>query len=348
MPFRANFLEQMIFFNTNLGPKPILDIWGALALPVVQAAIETGIFATLRQQPANAQELAERAGIDVRGATMMLPVLESLDYVRSRNGRYELTPVTKKWLMDGAEIDFTPGFAFWSAAIPHLFGNIADSLRNGKPPVNLYDWIEHEPELSHHFQEWMVALATYGMPEVLQRTKLDPSARKLLDVGGGHGLYSIGFCESNPALHSTVFDSPRALVSAQENIAKKGLNERISTQVGNFMAEPLPSGYDAVFLFNIIHGLSVEQNAELVRKAADALRPGGEVLIMEQLVGGGMGPLSTGINRLLGLNYYHLLGGQNYSYEDVNAWLGAAGCESVRRIDLRKTPGVTIVVGRKK
>lgn len=347
MPFRANLLEQMVFFTTNLGPKPIFDIWGALALPIVQAAIETGVFRELREQSATAEELAIRIGIDNRGAAMLLPVLESLDYVSQRDGRYRLSAVTEKWLMEGGAINFSSGFAFWSAAIPQLYANLADSLRNGEPPTHLYAWIENEPEISQHFQEWMVALATYSLPEVLNRVKFDASAKRLLDVGGGHGLYAIGFCEKYPTLQATIVDSPRALLSAQANIAAKGLNSRIETQAVDFMQDTLPAGFDVVLLFNIIHGLSLEQNAVLVKKAVDALAPGGQVIITEQLVGGGMGPLSTGLNRLLGLNYYHLLGGQNYRYDDVVQWLRAAGCESIRRIDLTRTPGVTIVVGRK-
>lgn len=76
----------------------------------------------------------------------------------------------------------------------------------------------------------MVALATYALPEVVERVKLDAKAKGLLDVGGGHGLYSIGYCERYPALHATIFDSPCALISAQENIAKKQLGDRSATQ----------------------------------------------------------------------------------------------------------------------
>jgi hypothetical protein len=347
VPLRANLLEQMIFVNTNLGPKPVLDIWNALALPVVQAAIETGVLAALRQQPATAEELATRTGIDGRGASMLLPALESLDYVRSRQGRYELSAATEKWLMDGGAINFTAGFAFWSAVIPRLWQKLTDSLRTGEPATNLYAWIAHEPEVSKHFQEWMVALASYTLPEVLARVKIDPQARRLLDVGGGHGLYGIGFCERYPALQAIIFDSAHALLAAQTNIAAKKLGDRVSTQVGDFMEEALPPGFDVVLLFNVIHGLSMEQNGALLKKAAAALQAGGKVLIAEQLAGGGLGPLSTGINRLLGLNYFHLLGGQNYSYAHVVEWLEAAGCVALRRIDLRQTPGVSIVVGCK-
>ncbi len=347
MPLRANLLEQMLFFGTNLGPKPVIDIWSALALPVVQAALETGVFAALHEQPATTEELASRIGIDSRGASMLLPVLESLDYVTVRDGRYHLSAVTRKWLMDGGAINFAAGFAFWSAVIPRLWHNLEESLRSGSPPVNLYAWIENEPEVSQHFQAWMVALATYVLPEIIQRVKISPDARQLLDVGGGHGLYAIGYCRRYPALQATVFDSPRALLAAQANIDQQGMATRIATHAGNFMVDTLPHSFDVLLLFNIIHGLDMAQNGVLVKKAAAALRPGGEMIIVEQLIGGGKGPLSTGINRLLGLNYFHLLGGQSYSLAHVENWLTDAECVVVKRIALRRTPGVTVIIGRK-
>lgn len=347
MPIRPNLLESLVFFTTNQGPGPIFDIWSALGLPVVQAAVELGVFADLHQSPASPAELAERLQIDAQGAELLLPALEALGYVRRKDGQYINSAMTTKWLTPAATIDFSPGFRFWGEMVPRLWHRLADTLRAGAPAVNLYTWIEDQPELSRHFQEWMVALAKFGQDEVLDRLPLPAHARRLLDVGGGHALYSIAFCRRNPALQATVMDSPRALEAAQANITEAGLAERITVYAGNFLADPLPAGQDAVLLFNIVHGFSSEQNQTLLEKASAALNPGGQVVILEQLTGGGVGPASTAINRLLGLNYYHLLGGRIYPYETVVHWMEQAGLGAVRRVDLRKVPGVSLVIGSK-
>jgi hypothetical protein len=345
MPIRTNLLEELVFFTTNQGPAPILDIWSALALPIVHAAIELGLFDALHAAPATAQEAATRLQIDSRGAEMLLPALEGLGYLRQRAGRYRLAPMTAKWLREGGSINFAQGFAFFGAMVPALWHNLADTLRSGAPPTHLYAWVEDRPEVSHAFQTWMVGLARYGQAEVVQRVPLPSHATRLLDVGGGHALYSIGFCNHYPALYATVFDSPRALESAQANIAEADLHARISTHAGDFTVDPLPAGQDVVLLFNIIHGLSAAQNQALVSKAAAALSPGGMLVLMEQLAGGGVGPASRAVTSLLGLNYYHLLGGQIYPYDAVAGWLEQAGLGDLRRVDLRKTPGVTLLIG---
>lgn len=348
MPVRTNWLEELVFFTTNQGPAPILDIWGALALPIVHAAVEIGLFEALHDAPATAQEAAARLHIDSRGAEMLLPALEGLGYLQQRDGRYSLSPMAAKWLVDEGAINFSAGFAFFGAMVPALWHNLADTLRNGAPTTHLYAWVEDRPDVSRAFQSWMVGLARYGQEEVVRRCPLPDSARQLLDVGGGHALYSIGFCNRYPALQATVFDSPRALESAQVNIAEANLQDRICIQAGDFMADPLPPGQDVVLLFNIIHGLSADQNQELIHKAAAALRPRGMVVLLEQLAGGGVGPASRAVTRLLGLNYYHLLGGQIYAYAEVAAWFEQAGLGDLRRVNLRKTPGVTLISGLKR
>lgn len=347
MPIRTNLLEELVFFTTNQGPAPILDIWSALALPIVHAAVEIGLFESLHRAPAAAQEIAERLQIDRRGAEMLLPVLEGLGYLQQRADRYHLSPMAAKWLVDDGAINFAPGFAFFGAMVPQLWHNLADTLRTGAPATHLYAWVEDRPEVSHAFQSWMVGLARYGQEEVARRVPLPGQAKRLLDVGGGHALYSIGFCNRYPALQATVFDSPRALESAQANIAEAALQERVHTQAGDFMAEPLPAGQDVVLLFNIVHGLSADENQSLLSKAADALNSGGLLVLMEQLAGGGVGPASRAVTRLLGLNYYHLLGGQIYAYPEVAGWFEQAGLGDLRRIDLHKTPGVTLITGVK-
>ncbi len=38
-----------------------------------------------------------------------------------------------------------------------------------------------------------------------------------------------------------------------------------------------------------------------------------------------------GVTHILGMGYYHLLGGQVYTFEDIQGWLMAAGFGTIRR-----------------
>ena len=76
---------------------------------------------------------------------------------------------------------------YWAAVLP-MFDNLEDSLRSGFPPVNMYDWIEDQPQVSKDFQDYMVPLAKFALGEVTNRLKVPTNAKRLLDVGGGHAM----------------------------------------------------------------------------------------------------------------------------------------------------------------
>ena len=56
-------------------------------------------------------------------------------------------------------------------------------------------------------------------------------------------------------------------------------------------------------------------------------------------------PMSRAANNILGLSYYHLLGGQVYSYEQAKNWFQTAGFGNLKRINLRKVPGNSLIIG---
>lgn len=108
---------------------------------------------------------------------------------------------------------------------------LEDSLRTGQPPLNLYSWIENQPEASRAFQEWMIAIAGFAANAIVSLvvSSLPLNACRLLDIGGGHATYAIAFCRQYPNLSATVFDSPQALTAGRTSIAAN-LTERINAQ----------------------------------------------------------------------------------------------------------------------
>ena len=253
--------------------------------------------------------------------------------------------MTMKWLLRSSAVNFAPYFRYWGVIIPKLMNDLEDAIKQGGAPRNMYEWIEHEPEVSRDFQEAMISLANFALGEVIGKLKLPESARRLLDVGGGHAMYSIALCQKHPQLSAVVFDSPQALTTGCVNIDRAGLADRVSVQTGNFFRDELGSGYDVALLFNIIHGCSPEQNVDLFRKAVRALNAGGQLIVLEQLAGKAPLPMGNTINGLLGLSYFHLLQGQLYSFDQVASWFREAGFNTVRRINLLKAAGSSLIIG---
>lgn len=346
MPLAPNLVERTVFLTLNQAPGPILDLWSGAAFHTVLAAIRLNLFETLQARPQTAEELAQQLQIDPQGARLLLAALAALGYVTQRSDAYTNSAMTSKWFTQAGVLNMTPFYQYWGVLIEHFLPKLTESIRAGAPPVNLYEWIEDQPEASRYFQEGMIAITRFVQKDVLGKMTLPATARRLLDLGGGHGAYSIALCRQYPQLTAVIFDSEQALTSGKAAIAGAGLDARITTQVGNFVTDPVAGGYDVVLCFNIVHGFSSEQNIALLRKIKDTLNPGGQVIILDQIPGVSPLPLQETIVRLLSLSFYHLLGGRVYSAAEIQGWLQAAGFVRVQRRNIPKA-GSALLIGAK-
>ncbi|MCA1553231.1 MAG: hypothetical protein LC737_02510, partial [Chloroflexi bacterium] len=190
MPLTLNPLEHLIFLTLNQGPAPILDMNGGIASRTVLAGIRLNVFETLAQQPATADALAHRLKIDPRGAGVLLGTLTALGYLKEHGGQFRITPMTRKWLTDAGTVNFAPFFQFWGVMLETFFPTLEESIRTGKPPLNMVEWIETQPQVSRYFQEGLLGFARAFKDGVASSIALPSSARRLLDLGGGHALYS--------------------------------------------------------------------------------------------------------------------------------------------------------------
>ncbi len=347
MPIVPNVLERLIFFGLNAGPGPLLDIFGAVAFRTVLAGVNLGVFDALHGGPLTSADLAQRIGANERGITVLLDTLIPLGYVTKKGHRYANTAMTRKWLVRRSPSSLADGYEYWGTVLQQLWDNLEESIRTGQPPTHLYDWIEMQPATSRAFQQWMVAIAHLNANEIIGKLKLPQTARHVLDIGGGHAMYSVALCQRYPRVTTTVIDSPEALKVAHETVTAAKMNDRITLHAGDFLHDDLGTDYDVVLLFNIVHGLDAPQNRVLVQKAADALVAGGRIAIVEQLADKAPGPTTRAVGQLLGLSYFHLLGGQIYKFDEVVSWLRMAGFTKPQRKNLLKSSSGSLVVATK-
>lgn len=342
MPLVPNWLERFTFLTLNQGPGPSLDMWGGPTFQIVLTAIRLNLFEILKTELLTAAELSKQLQTDPRATQILLNTLVSLKYIKQQNGRYGLTAMTRKWLTDDGPINFSAYFQFWGAMMKHFMPRLEESLYNGEPPVNLYEWIEEQPEVSRHFQEGMIAITRWVKDDVVKRLSLAPNARRLLDIGGGHAMYSVALCQKYPKLSAVVFDGVQALTVGQESIIAEGMAERVTVQVGNFLSDDLGTGYDVALLFNIVHGFTPEANIELFRRIKATLNPGGQLVILEQLPGVAPLPLMDTVVQILSISFFHLLEGQVYTDQEISGWLRQAGFSNIRRKNILKAGSALI------
>jgi SAM-dependent methyltransferase len=344
VPLTTNALERVVLSGLNSQPGLLLDYFSTLGFRAALAGVRLGVFDALDKGPGTATDVAGQLRADVRGTEALLEALTSLHYLRRRGNRYSNQPTASRWLTQQRDPDFVEATRFLEMAAFDLWGDVEQAVRVGRPVRPFYEWLEADPERSAAFQAWTRWIAGALAPEIVRRARLPEDAHRLIDVGGGHGRYAAAYCRAVPGLSAVVFDLPTALRSAEDLLGEPQLEGRIQLQPGDFLADDLGAGFDVALLINIVHGLSEGDNRRLIGRVAEALNPGGTLVIAEQFIGRAPGPAVYAIQRLLDLNFHLALGGRTYRYADVTGWLTDAGFHSPKRISLRSAPGTSLAI----
>jgi 2-polyprenyl-3-methyl-5-hydroxy-6-metoxy-1,4-benzoquinol methylase len=348
MPLNPNFIERQLFFRFNKAPGPMLDMLSVVAFYAIATAAELEIFEILADEARSSEALAQHINIDQEGAIILLDVLEGLGYVRrkQKNGLviFANSPMASEWMISTAKVNFAEGFKFFKVMASQFLPQLGASIQQGQPQRHLYEWLADQPEPSKIFQDWLAAGARLAKEEVSTKLTIQKENARILDLGGGHGVYSTTICRQYPDVTVTIYDSELALKMATDQIMQEDLASRISIQAGDFIADDIGSDYDMVLLFNVIHGLTDDQIISLFERVKSALIPGGRIAILEQLSGQGPTKLvKTGIS-LFSLLYYHNLGGKVLRFEEINALLLEGGFSEVKETKLKSVRGASLIL----
>ncbi len=344
MPLKLTWAERQIFLNRAWGPGPLLDMFSALGFKAVCAAVKLSLFETLESGgPQTPAQVASTIGADGRGVELLLRVLQGLGYVRRRGkSRYVNSPMTRAWMLPDSPVDCSVMLGYFEDACER-WSRLDASIRGGAPAETCDKWLNRHPGTWERYHANMYGVARLISGEIGARCKLPPSAKRLIDLGGGHGLYSVEFCRRNPLLSAVVFDWPQARAAAEQTIRNHGMAERVRFTEGDFFRDDIGAGYDAALLFNVIRIFMEGDAVALLCKARDALRAGGKVFVADQFNSRTPTEFSKVNAFLVHLELYNGCPGISYTASQAMDILGKAGFSQAREIPLRRAGGVSVI-----
>lgn len=221
------------------------------------------------------------------------------------------------------------------------WARLDEAVASGAP---VRDRVSHEaPEqVRESFLLGMYDLAMLTAPKVAAQVDL-AGRRRLLDFGGGPGTYAIHFCQHNPQLQATIFDLPTSRAIAEQTVARFDLQSRIDFVAGDFGdSEPLADSYDVAWLSHVLHGEGPQACARMLARAAEALEPGGALLVQEFILDADrtapLFPALFSLNMLIGTPQ-----GQSYSQPLIEQMLRAAGLTAIERLPLELPNGAGVL-----
>jgi SAM-dependent methyltransferase len=304
---------------------------------IVLTAIELDLF-TAVGNGATVAEVARGLKTDRRGTDLLLHALAALGLVEKHGETFSNSPLAARFLCAGSPDD-RRGALLHTAALWHRWSGLTQCVRTGEPAARG----PRDEADTEAFIAAMHSNATQRAPALV--AALDPSGvRRVLDVGGGSGGYAIALARAVPALRAEVLDLPDVLPLTTRYVAAAGLADRVTTKAGDLNTDDLGTGYDLVLISAICHMNSAAQNADLIRRAARALVPGGRVVVHDHVLEPDRTAPKAGALFAVNMLVNTPTGG-NYTEEEYFGWMREAGLGDIAHLRL---PGPTgLVVGRR-
>jgi predicted O-methyltransferase YrrM len=324
-------------------PKPpMTDINQPLAIAgAIIAGAELGVYRGLHAGPKTPAELAADIGAEAEGVERLLDVLCVADYVeRADGGRYAAGPKAKAWLTPDSENDFS-SYLLWMSGWWDMMARMPETIRAGARREVFFELLESQPDRATHFAGFMRARARLHADAIADLVKLPDGCKRLVDLGGSHGLHAIALCQRHPELEATLFDLPAALSDTPEILEKAGVAERVSIREGNYHSDDIGDGWNAALCYDLIHNHTPDENLALLKKVAGALAPGGTVVLHEIM----RPDPPDSYNAMFSLSLYLNSRTRTHSYDEISAWMKEAGYRDITRVDLPPTGQSSILQG---
>jgi demethylspheroidene O-methyltransferase len=303
------------------------------------ACFQLDLFRILSAESLTASELARRVSLPPEGMERLLRAALSLRLLERRSGgRYALGPL-------GAPLVGNEGLAAMVAHHVHAYADLRDPVallrRDGVRGTELAEYWPYADK-SHIDSLRADAVATYSE---LMAASLPPLAsdiidaydfrgvRRVMDVGGGEGVFLSMLGAAAPHVALTLFDLPPVADRATRRLAMAGLASRSSITGGNFHTDTLPTGADVITLIRVLLDHDDASVVSLLTRVKAALPPGGRLLIAEAFAGvKGAEPVG---DAYFGFYLLAMGRGRARSVEELRALLGKVGFARVRVLRTR-------------
>lgn len=240
-------------------PEPPLDvepmyesIKGAQIFILLQTALDLRLFDFFRK-PETAGRFAGEAGLDPDLTVKFLNALVATGFLKQVGSQYANSESAAIYLTEDSPFYQGNLIKLMDRTLSERWAKLGTSLKDGPKQA--------ERPTEHVFNKsFILAMAEGamrgGLHETLKCVTALPefqSWRRLLDLGGGHGLYAIGFAQANPKLECTVFDFPAVLEVTREYLERYEMQDRVSLLGGDYVHDDFGGGYDVVFASDCLY-----------------------------------------------------------------------------------------------
>jgi len=254
---------------------------------VLYAGVQLNLFGKLRNGPLSMEDIATAVDLPLEGTERLVRAAASLDLLETtQDGRWRLT-------VSGASIAPSTGLEKLIEHNQLLYRDLLDPVAMLRDPRRSQTAIaayfpygeagrpeDVDPVAAARYSDLMASTVPPLAEEVVDAYPV-AQHRKMLDVGGGIGAFLTLVSERAPELDLMLFDLPAVAVHARAALETNGLGNRAQVHAGNFQTDALPNGADLITLVRVLLDHGDEVAMTVLRRAREALEPGGTLLVVE-------------------------------------------------------------------
>ena len=313
---------------------------------ILQAADAAGLLDRLAEGPADLAAVQQTTGLPEPAALRLVRAAAAIDLAE------EIAPGWWMLGQQGAALQANPGALAMVRHHALLYADLAEPLelfrRNREEPTALSRFWHYTSETEADCADRYSTLMAQSQAMVARETLAAyPFARhrRVLDLGGGHGVFIRALAGACPDLELGVFDLPPVIAGTVDRIAGSPAATRVSLHPGDFFRTPLPQGYDCITLVRILHDHDDGPVQALLDSAWAALPAGGRLVIAEPMAGT---PGATAMgDGYFGLYLWAMNSGRPRTATEYGTMLESAGFSHWRRATTNLPAIASVVVSTK-
>ncbi len=255
----------------------------------LSAVATLGVADHMSATPKPIDELAFAVGAQPDFLYRVMRMLASLGVFTETSGKsFALTSVGE-CLQTNAPLSIRYLAMAWGDSwSTRAFERFTDAIRTGIDATtlafgkNTFELFADIPEQAETFHRAMTSLSAFGAEAVIAAYDFS-GIKRLVDVGGGHGMLLASILKAYPALKGVLYDLPEVVTGAAEHNRFADCGGRVCIESGSFF-ERVPSGCDAYMLKHIIHDWDDQRSRRILSLIREQLPPDGRVLLCEMVV----------------------------------------------------------------
>lgn len=334
--------------SSSSGPNPGLIYQLALAYrssATFFTASDLNVFTHIGDGALTAAQVADLCGAAAEPLRMVLETCADLGLLIRDGEKFRNSPTTSVFLLQGKPAYLGDSLKYARDLYP-AWGKLTDLVKTGRPTMPPQTILGDDKAKTRAFVMAMHERAK-GIGSVLPHNVSLEGRKRLIDIGGGPGTYSVALCRQTPGLTSTVLDRPGVLEVTRELIDAAGFADRVTLLPGDYITTPFGSGFDCALLSGMMHRETEANVNVLLRKTFEALEPGGQVMVSDVFFDDdrkNTPPFTTSfaINMMLTSDH-----GSAHAKTEMARWMEANGFRNITMNDMPKPNPHTLILGIK-